>query len=81
MPVSAPRQSACCFTREAARAQQNYPSRPIRLVIPFGAGGVAVITSRLVAENLGEKLGQRIVIENQPGAGGVTAALGAGVCA
>ena len=57
-----------------ARAQQNYPNRPIRLIIPFGAGGIADITSRLVAEKLGERLGQRIVIENQPGAGGVTAA-------
>jgi tripartite-type tricarboxylate transporter receptor subunit TctC len=57
-----------------AHAQQNYPSRPIRLIIPFGPGGIADITSRLVAEKLGERLGQRIVIENQPGAGGVTAA-------
>jgi tripartite-type tricarboxylate transporter receptor subunit TctC len=57
-----------------AHAQQNYPTRPVRLIIPFGPGGIADITSRLVAERLGERLGQRIVIENQPGAGGVTAA-------
>jgi tripartite-type tricarboxylate transporter receptor subunit TctC len=57
-----------------AQAQQNYPNRPVRLIIPFGPGGIADITSRLVAERLGERLGQRFVIENQPGAGGVTAA-------
>jgi tripartite-type tricarboxylate transporter receptor subunit TctC len=53
---------------------QNYPSRPIRFVLPFAAGGVADITARLAAEKLGEKLGQRIVIENQPGPGGIAAA-------
>jgi tripartite-type tricarboxylate transporter receptor subunit TctC len=58
----------------SVHAQQNYPTRPVRLIIPFGPGGIADITSRLVAERLGERLGQRIVIENQPGAGGVTAA-------
>jgi tripartite-type tricarboxylate transporter receptor subunit TctC len=58
----------------SAHAQQTYPNRPVRLIIPFGPGGIADITSRLVAERLGERLGQRIVIENQPGAGGVTAA-------
>jgi tripartite-type tricarboxylate transporter receptor subunit TctC len=57
-----------------AHAQQNYPNRPVRLIIPFGPGGIADITSRLIAERLGERLGQRFVIENQPGAGGVTAA-------
>jgi tripartite-type tricarboxylate transporter receptor subunit TctC len=58
----------------SAHAQQNYPNRPVRLIIPFGPGGIADTTSRLVAEKLGERLGQRIVIENQPGAGGVSAA-------
>ncbi len=57
-----------------AHAQQNYPNRPVRLIIPFGPGGIADITSRLVAEKLGERLGHRMVIENQPGAGGVSAA-------
>jgi len=56
-----------------ARAQ-TYPSRPIRFILPFGAGGVADITSRLAAEKLGEKLGQRLVVENQPGPGGIAAA-------
>jgi tripartite-type tricarboxylate transporter receptor subunit TctC len=57
-----------------AGAQQNYPSRPVRFVIPFGAAGVADITSRLAAEKLGDKLGQRFVVENQPGPGGIAAA-------
>jgi tripartite-type tricarboxylate transporter receptor subunit TctC len=49
-----------------ARAQQNYPSRPVRFILPFAAAGVADITSRLAAEKLGDKLGQRFVVENQP---------------
>jgi hypothetical protein len=52
-----------------ARAQQNYPNRPVRFILPFGAAGVADITSRLAAEKLGDKLGQRFVVENQPGPG------------
>ena len=57
-----------------AAAQTVYPNRPLRLIIPFGAGGIGDTTARLVAEKLGEKLGQRMVVENQPGAGGVAAA-------
>ena len=53
---------------------QSYPNRPVRLILPFGAGGVADVTARLVTERLGEKLGQRFVIENMPGAGGINAA-------
>ncbi|SDP31297.1 tripartite tricarboxylate transporter substrate binding protein [Afipia sp. GAS231] len=53
---------------------QNYPTRPIRLILPFGPGGVADVTARIVTEKLGEKLGQRFIIENMPGAGGITAA-------
>ncbi len=55
-------------------AAQNYPTRPIRFILPFAAAGVADITSRLAADKLGDKLGQRFVIENQPGPGGITAA-------
>jgi len=55
-------------------AAQNYPTRPVRMILPFGAGGVADITARVVAERLGEKIGQRFVIENMPGAGGIAAA-------
>ena len=45
-----------------------FPTKPIRFILPFGAGGVADVTSRLVAEKLGDKLGQRFVVENMPGA-------------
>ena len=58
----------------AARAQPSYPTRPVRVILPFAAGGQADITSRLVTERLSEKLGQRFVIENQPGPGGIVAA-------
>jgi putative tricarboxylic transport membrane protein len=57
-----------------AGAQAHYPSRPVRFILPFAAAGVADITSRIAAEKLGEKLGQRFVVENQPGPGGIAAA-------
>ena len=57
-----------------ARAQAKYPNHPVRVILPFGAGGVADVSARLVADALGNKLGQRFVIENQPGAGGISAA-------
>jgi putative tricarboxylic transport membrane protein len=53
---------------------QNYPDHPVRIVLPFGAGGVADVSSRIIADKLGERLGQSFVIENMPGAGGISAA-------
>ena len=46
------------------RAQEKYPARPVRILVPFGAGGVADTTIRIVAEKLGDVMGQRFVIEN-----------------
>jgi tripartite-type tricarboxylate transporter receptor subunit TctC len=57
-----------------ARSEQTYPVRPVRFVLPFAAAGVADITARVAAEKLGDKLGQRFVVENQPGPGGIAAA-------
>ena len=55
-------------------AQAAYPEKPIRLVLPFGAGGVADVTARIMADKLSEKLGQRVYVENMPGPGGIAAA-------
>jgi putative tricarboxylic transport membrane protein len=57
-----------------AASAQTYPTRPVRAILPFAAGGLADITTRIVAERLGDKLGQRIIVDNQPGAGGIAAA-------
>jgi len=57
---------------------ETYPAKPIMLVVPFAAGGTVNMMSRLVAEHMGEKLGQPVVVDNKAGAGG---AIGAGVVA
>jgi putative tricarboxylic transport membrane protein len=66
--------TAAAWLPAPAAAQATYPSRPVRFVLPFGAAGVADITSRIAGEKLGDKLGQRFVVENQPGPGGIAAA-------
>jgi tripartite-type tricarboxylate transporter receptor subunit TctC len=58
----------------AAPAQAAWPEKPIRLVLPFGAGGVADVTARIMADKLTEKLGQRVYVENMAGPGGIAAA-------
>jgi tripartite-type tricarboxylate transporter receptor subunit TctC len=57
-----------------ARAGEAYPSRPIRLVVGFGAGGPTDIPARFIADRLGQSLRQPVVVENKPAAGGIVAA-------
>ena len=57
-----------------ARAEAPYPNRPIRIVVPFGAGGFADYTVRILGQKLTERTGAQVVIENRPGAGGIIAA-------
>lgn len=58
----------------AAASAQDYPSRPIRAVIPFAPGGVSDLVLRTISEPLGQRLGQPVVIENRGGGGGTVAA-------
>jgi tripartite-type tricarboxylate transporter receptor subunit TctC len=62
--------SAAALTGVAAQAQSTYPAKPIRLVVPFPAGGATDIFARAVSLKLGERLGTTIVVDNKPGAGG-----------
>jgi tripartite-type tricarboxylate transporter receptor subunit TctC len=58
----------------AVLAQATWPTRPIRIIVGFGPGGLADITMRILGEKLSARLGQPVVIENRPGAGGTLAA-------
>ena len=53
---------------------QNYPSRPIRMIVPFSPGGATDVPARIVAQRLSEALGQQFVIDNRPGAGSMLGA-------
>src|SRR5690242_3409678 len=55
----------------AALAQDNYPSRPLTYVVPYTPGGVTDNGARAIAKVLTEKLGQPVIVENKPGAGGI----------
>ena len=69
--------SLCCaltLLATATASAQTYPAKPIRFVVPFGPGGVGDITARTVAQKMGGAMGQQIIIDNRPSAGGVVAA-------
>src|ERR1700758_1808333 len=51
-----------------ARAE-TYPARPVRIIVPYGVGGIADVTMRMVAHKLSERLGQQFLIDNRPSAG------------
>ena len=57
-----------------AMAQSTWPGKPIRMVVPFTAGSVTDIVGRTIAESMGKSLGQPVVVENKPGAGGTIGA-------
>jgi len=64
---------AAALAGSAPLAAQPYPSKPIRLVLNVGTGGVGDITNRIFAQHMSRSLGQQIVVDNRPGAGGVAA--------
>src|SRR3989442_14642259 len=52
---------------------QGYPVHPVKIVVPFAAGGVADITARVLSQKMGESMGQQVIVENRPSAGGILA--------
>ena len=71
--VNAPGRCRGAFSLVAAAHAQDYPKRPITMIVPFAAGGTSDVIARVVAEEMTKSLGQPIVIENVAGAGGSTA--------
>jgi len=53
---------------------QNFPVKPIKIIVPFGPGGIADLTARIVAQKMSSNLGQGVIVENKPSAGGIVAA-------
>ncbi|RZL93523.1 MAG: tripartite tricarboxylate transporter substrate binding protein [Variovorax sp.] len=66
--------SALAAASVPALAQGSWPDKPIRLVLPFSAGGPGDITARLIAQGLGKQLNQSVIVDNKPGAGGIIGA-------
>ncbi len=62
-----------CFAVTAAAHAQSYPTQPVRIMVPYGPGGVADIVARGVGQKLSESMGQQFIIDNRPSAGGIIA--------
>src|ERR1700687_2264135 len=87
MPIAVPRKSSMVDRRPVliavaliglglavpAQAQDKYPSRPIKLLVPFPAGGAVDVMGRLIGQRLSSTLGQQMIVENRPGAGSTLA--------
>jgi tripartite-type tricarboxylate transporter receptor subunit TctC len=65
--------SALCALPLLGHAQQTYPNKPIKFIVPYAAGGLPDAVGRVVAQRLGERLGQSVIIDNKPGGNGVVA--------
>ncbi len=62
--------AAMCLAASGAALAQGYPAKPIRLIVPFPAGGATDLFARTLSQKMGEKLGATLVVDNKPGAGG-----------
>src|SRR5438445_12154794 len=64
---------AAGVTAASSALAQAYPAHPVKIVVPFAAGGVADITARVLSQKMGESMGQQVIVENRPSAGGIVA--------
>jgi tripartite-type tricarboxylate transporter receptor subunit TctC len=65
--------AALLFAAAGAAFAQAYPTKPVKLIVPFGAGGVADITARVLAQKMSDTIGQQVLVDNRPSAGGIIA--------
>src|SRR5688572_32870830 len=69
--VTAGAVALACGLTVAPLAAQDYPNRPVRMVVPFPAGSASDFLARVLGQKLGESWGQQVVVDNRPGAGGL----------